>query len=80
MVNPSRFWRILSAGLLLFGNSCSTDLAENSESEVNGKVRHEGVLTSSHIDLSLSSDPFALCSTEQSQKAVFETLFRSNDS
>jgi len=80
MVNPSRFWRILSAFLLLFGNSCSTDLVENSESEVNGKVRHEGVLTSSHIDLSLSSDPFALCSTEQSQKAVFETLFLSNDS
>jgi len=80
MVDSSRFWRLLPAFLLLFVNSCSSDLAENSESEVNGKVRHEGVLSSSHIDLSLSSDPFALCSTEQSQKAVFETLFLSNNS
>ena len=80
MVNSSKFWHMLPAFLFLLGISCSSDLVETSESDLNGKVHHEGVLTSSHIDLSLSSDPFALCSTEQSQKAVFETLFLSNDS
>ena len=80
MVNSSKFWHMLPAFLFLLGISCSSDLVETSESDLNGKVHHGSALSTPHIDLTLSSDPFALCSTEQSKKAVFETLLLSNDS
>ena len=80
MVNSSKSWHMLPAFLFLLGSSCSSDLVETSESDLNGKVHHGSVLSTPHIDLTLSSDPFALCSTEQSKKAVFETLLLSNGS
>ena len=80
MVNSSKFWHVLPAFLFLLGISCSSDLVETSESDLNGKVHHGSALSTPHIDLTLSSDPFALCSTEQSKKAVFETLLLSNGS
>ena len=80
MVNSSKFWHMLPAFLFLLGSSCSSDLVETSESDLNGKVHHGSVLSTPPIDLTLSSDPFALCSTEQSKKAVFETLLLSNGS
>ena len=61
--------------LYLYLISCSSDVSEKFDLELNEKEQEIKEPKTALHELTLDSDPFTLCSNHRSQKAVFEAIF-----